>query len=529
MNLNQCTGQSIEYLSVADYYGCIHGTIECYWVNGQGVRCYNTALSPSACGRYCHTDGTDCYYGDCTDDCTDDGLTYTLTQSKATPLHFYDTYYGCFHERENGVEIMCEVNSGRYMCYKDGKYCGTDCQKDGTDCSSHSSCEDCPAGTERFETQTISACARPDGVYCIVMYNVPGQYACYMPDQTLCAERCYDFADNCQNGTCNSSDCPSGTYFQLQDGTSQFYGCYNPDTDLFCRMVYTPNGGIHCWKNGLLCGTQCTDYNGNGDTCTDCQTQFTCPDGMTETTYIYASDKKEYNACRKENLVCLNNAAQTCYLSDKRCGEQCDPDGQNCRTGACTAQDANCPNGFVYALNPYYSGNIYGCTSYSQNLSCVYINGTYRCYKNGSVCGSGCSLDGTGCTTGVCAAADCPNGQEPVYDTSDAFKCGTVDKTVSCSGTTNSYTCSINNNICGYNCADEQGSSCQQGICRPDECPDGFTLDYITSGTYGCTNPETLTQCFRTGSSYTCWKNGSLCGESCSISGTGGSCDTGCV
>lgn len=473
------------------------------------------------CGTHCQVDGTSCSYGDCENRCEALNLTHdSILNYALLPTNSVLSGYGCYNSENH---MFCYNRSGFNLCYLDGEFCASGCLLDGTHCTT-STCDECPDGLAVFQNGTLRGC-RKDDVVCVPQEWTKGNYDCYkITDSTTkqCGRLCQADGSNCKDGVCHQSDCPANS--TLLSKSSIGYGCSHNDTDLFC--TYNRSYFIGCYLGTKQCGTRCSDLSATG--CQDCFSDFECPSGTTLTTGIYAN--VVYDACKnEEGVVCLNDAFQHCYVGNKICGQYCSLDGTGCSYGGCSETELNCPAGTVWGFMNFNYWQVFGCKNSATLVNCTIIDNKIKCTKNGSVCGSGCSLDGTGCTTGVCSASDCPNGQEPVYDTSSTFKCDVVDKTVSCSGTAGAYACSINNNICGYNCADELGSSCEQGICRADECPDGFTLDYITSGTYGCTNPDTFTQCFRSGSSYTCWKNGHLCGENCTISGSGGTCDTGCI
>ena len=521
IDVGQCPVGTIQPVTYNDqpYYGCRDEDLSCvFWTTSSG---YNCMINDRLCGTHCQVDSTSCGYGDCENRCETLNLNHeSILDHAPLPSSPFLRGYGCYNP-EN--DMFCYNRSGFNLCYLNGEFCATGCLLDGTNCTT-STCETCPTGTEPFQNGTLHGCRNED-VVCVPQEWIRGKYDCYqITDSTTqqCGRHCQVDGHACQDGVCHQSDCPNDSVLLYKK--SLLYGCYHNEEDLWC--TYKQGAAyINCYLGDKQCGTQCTDLSGTG--CPACFNTFECPSGTTLTTGSYGN--VVYDACKnKEDVVCLNDAQQHCYVGNQICGLYCSLDGTGCSYGACSETELNCPQGTVLGFMNFNYWQVFGCKNSASLVNCTKINNEIKCTKNGSVCGSGCSLDGTGCTTGVCAATDCPDGQEPVYDTSDAFKCATVDKTVSCSGTTGSYTCSINNNICGYNCADEQGSSCEQGICRADECPTGFSLDYVTSGTYGCTNPDTFTQCFRTGSTYTCWKNGALCGENCSVSGTGGSCDTGC-
>lgn len=445
----QCPNTPLAYIPVAALYGCLNENA----VEGQDVictkrnsviHCYR-ADKDKKCGYYCSLTGKDCTWGDCEDRCTTDSAFPGLTYADSGSYEFW----GCRNDK-GLVCVSIGASATNYACYRDGFVCASGCTKDGATCLNNICDADnpCPAGSTYDPTEFT--CTRADGVWCSLSpYAGSPRVMCFMPGGLAsCGAICTWDGHDCNTGTCDASDCSVlGMDFVSVGG---WYGCKDPETGIAC--LKRDNGNyFHCYKNGLLCGTTCTDYAAGG--CSDCLAGYECPNGGT---YIESGG---------------------------------------------------------YADNTCLYDNGLSCSPWTKN-----------CFMNGLPCGTGCAIDGTGCASGVCTARDCPAGQEPVYDSeSKLFTCATVDRTVSCTD----GTCTINGSVCGYGCASD-GADCSVGVCLAEECGDAV-LTQISYQFYGCYSSETGTGCYRNGTTYTCWKNGSHCGDGCTINGTGGTCDDGCI
>ena len=445
----QCPNTPLAYIPVAALYGCLNVSA----VEGQDVictkrnsviHCYR-ADKDKKCGYYCSLTGKDCTWGDCEDRCTTDSTFPGLAYADSGSYEFW----GCRNEA-GLVCVSIGASATNYACYQDGYVCASGCTKDGSTCLNNICDTDnpCPAGSTYDPVEFT--CTRADGVWCSLSpYAGSPRVMCFMPGGLAsCGAICTWDGHGCNTGTCDASDCSAlGMDLVSVEG---WYGCKDPVTQVSC--LKRDNGNyFHCYKDGLLCGTTCTDYAAGG--CSDCLTGYECPNGGT---YIESGG---------------------------------------------------------YADNTCLYDNGLSCSPWTKN-----------CFINGLPCGTGCAADGTGCASGVCTARDCPSGQEPVYDSATKlFTCAVVDRTVSCTD----GTCTINGSLCGQGCASD-GSACSVGVCLAEECGDAV-LTQISYQFYGCYSSETGTGCYRNGTTYTCWKNGSHCGDGCTINGTGGTCDTGCI
>lgn len=502
--------------SFGGLYGCTTGDISCFYSNGT----FTCARGDDACGAYCQIEGKSCREGDCENRCPEGTIyrqNFLLDKSR----------WGCY-DPHTGIECLYSYLMG-VVCYKDNALCGSNCDLKGSECKAVGSGEDvslcharCPEGLSTVLKGNKWACERYDGFYCVpevASYN-GGAYRCYTPEGNQCGERCNADGTKCYAGTCDASVCSRlGMSYKQYDKT--YYGCFNEEDNLLCIQKWS---SIQCFKDNIVCGNGCDDLDASG--CEECFDTFECPDGFSYRV-VNGGD-----GCVNDvtGVYCDANVYQRCfYPGDNRCGEGCDIDASNCQIGVCLEAEAGCPDYMNYGPIKSGANGFYGCIDYVQNLSCYRSGSSYVCLLNGLQCGSGCRSDGSGCTSGVCVTLDCPSGQEPVYNTTTTFKCDGIVRDLQCSGSSGNYTCTINGNVCGRSCSDENGSSCQYGVCSQDSCPSGYVWGYVTTGLYGCTNPSTYVSCYPDNGSYTCWKNGTLCGQGCSVDGSGGTCDGSCV
>ena len=270
-----------------------------------------------------------------------------------------------------------------------------------------------------------------DGIDC--QSTIGAGIVCY-ENSVRCADGCGSFdGKNCY-GVCYDADCPSGLKRKILD----IHGvCYREGSDISCYKK-NPYNTYVCYKGTTICSRSCTGFEATGCT-TACQESFTCP----------------------------NNGALV------------------------------------------ETGNGNSACSYTGGLKCNILNGS--CSLNDFACGTGCHVDGSGCTTGVCLQSECPDGQLLTYNGS-AYVC--IAPQVSCSGTT----CSIAGRQCGTGCQND-GTSCSAGICNQNDCLLGTQLRQATNEYYGCYNPNTGTTCYKYGNLAVCYKNGTMCGSDCDLDG----------
>ena len=443
----QCSNTSLSHIPVANLYGCLNANA----VEGQDVictkqnaviHCYR-ADKDKKCGYYCSLNGKDCTWGDCEDRCTDDSVYTDLIYEDSGSYEFW----GC--KNPNGLVCVSIGGwSNGYACYQNGQVCASGCLKDGSNCR-YNVCDvenPCPAGTT-YDPEAFT-CTRSDGVYCSLSpYSGSSNIMCFMPGGMIsCGSTCTWDAHNCQVGTCDASDCEQlGMEHVSVEG---WYGCRNSQTQITC-LKRDDGDFFHCYKDGLLCGTTCTDYMGTS--CPDCQKGYECPNGGT---YVESAGYGD-NSCLYDNGLSCSPWTKNCFINGLPCGQNCNIDGSSCKSGVCIAQE--CPSG----QEPVYNNEtkLFACATVDQTVHCT--NGS--CTINGSLCGQGCNSDGSNCSVGVCRAEEC----EDLTFTQVSYQfygCYDAKNKTSCYKNGSTYTCWKNGAQCGDGCTiNGNGGSCDTG------------------------------------------------------------------
>ncbi len=499
---NYCPkGTVYRYIPSLNYYGCVNPDtgVYCYFINGNTYTCY----LEDKCGSQCPADGQNCSVGDCQNLCP-------VNDSKGNPItwDYYNrtTTYACFNEN---TDMTCYKAYNRIECYKNDIYCGF-CDLSGENCTINtcSECKDnqekvcpadnpsctesekvcpetnCPDGTTWTQKGNNYVCERPDGFYCYPIEKV--YWRCLSPDDQICG-RCYEgTGHSCQFGLCENT-CPDHLTYAYAGSAAMTYGCYDSVTGVTC---YPYESWYNCTKNNQQCGTRCTDYYATG--CPLCLSDATCPSGT------YINDAKDQCTNSQTDVVCniLGTDARACKKDGFYCGSGCNLDGTNCTTGLCTD---SCPTGTKWNSVP--TAGYYGCVSTSSPTIACYKQGSqYICYKDWVQCGTTCTdYTGAGCSgCQVDETVDCPDGTQ--YQPTTGL-CASPDSTTGCVENNGSWECVT--------------------------CATGSSYGDLGNGRYGCIN-DNGTKCYADGDSFTCLKDGVICGTGCSQTGTGGTCDAGC-
>ncbi len=314
--------------------------------------------------------------------------------------------------------INCDGGPTNYNCSINGKLCGYNCDSFGRNCQSGMCYADYCIENETFyqipfylggnysygclkiKNEQIS-CARIhekryDSWYCYLNNN-PQEYCCQANNTTL----------ECTSGICENL-CPNDWTYEINGGS-----CIKDN--LLCQ--YT-SGTWTCYRNNVLCGSNCTDLNNCG-TCQD--PQSACAGGL-----VWNEEKQR---CENEDMYCMMHTSlgyQRCYKQDESsCGMYYTGDGLFRPTaGNCT--DPNCPEGMIYGqVNSSY----WGCIDEeigNKGLACYYYGSGLptECKYNQQTCGRRCDYDGKNCGEVYlpqCAeAGHCP---QTGYDMSDGCTC----------------------------------------------------------------------------------------------------------
>ena len=357
-------------------------------------------------------------------------------------------------------------------------------------------------------------------------------YKCYLPNNEECGVNCQLDGTNCELGCCDGVEgttcCPNDNNIRYQKITN-YYGCYNKTTKIGCYNENVAKTSYICELNGVRCATGC---NSTGTSCNYGSCDSTsCPTGKNFQQII-----ANYYGCYDESLGlgCYKNGGASdyaCYKGTTQCGTGCGANydgkinGGTSMCGTCTTNPFTCPTGTTL-LSSMTNNTTKGCVN-SNGITCLEDGTCYASYgahPNQYRCGTGCNLDGTGCSEGVCNPNSCTQVNDSwVYDTSaNLYKC-MVGGDVVC----NNGVCSINGHQCGTG-FDSSGYGCTSGVCRPSDCPDGVTsIRQATDDFYGCYNAAKNTICYPYSSDVKCMQNNRMVGTGCQLDGTDCICAAG--
>ncbi len=428
--------------------------------------------------------------------------------------------------------VLCTGSGSNYTCTDiNGNRCGTGCNEDGSTCWVGHCQNYCPSGTIYKYLPSINyyGCAQPTtGVDC---YFINGNtYRC-LKDGQFCGSQCQASGQNCQTGDCQNL-CPAAD----SNGNSiewnysnriAAYACINAATHMTCGKSYDR---IECYKDDIYCGF--CDFAGENctiNTCSECKDnqekvcpidnpscsesekvcpESNCPAGTTWT------QKGNYYVCeRPDGFYCypIEKLYWRCNTPDgKICGRCYEGSGHSCQIGLC--EDA-CPDNLTYT---YAAQTAYGCYHAATGVTCYpynLYNDSYTCVKNNLQCQTGCTdYYATGCP--LCLSdVTCPEGTL-INDAKDTCTNPQTDVVCSILGT-NARTCMKDNFYCGSGC-DLNGENCTRGLCT-DSCPAGTTWRSVPpAGLYGCVSTSSPSvACYKSGNSFTCYKDWTQCGTNC--------------
>ena len=103
-------------------------TVQCRGCNSDGRLC-DCYYGENMCGHYCNSDGKKCTYGACfAEEAKCDKI--TVGRWQFNPM-LRTNRGGCEDKTE---KLSCVWSDGTYTCYRDGQYCGKQCNADGTAC-----------------------------------------------------------------------------------------------------------------------------------------------------------------------------------------------------------------------------------------------------------------------------------------------------------------------------------------------------------------------------------------------------------
>jgi hypothetical protein len=481
-----------------------------------GTQNWTCHIDDQRCGYQCSENGLNCKYGICDMGMCPNGTTHAYHAGKDV--------FGC----KNSTDSTCMYNGSTtvhcYLLDEDTLPC---CVGSLTGSCTYGICDPslCPKDTSHYGKMTtsfgyanLSGCWRNDGL--IQCSKSSSSVNCATADKKICGKGCtYDGhctgtpnfcpKDDCQtsedencvecenwqyrNQTTNEcvNVCPEGTEFAAVGTTNR---CVRSD-GVYCTL--NGNSAVYCYfPNGKYCGVSCSlDASCANGTCN----AFDCPSDTT-LQYIVSAYAGCYNpntgiSCYPTNK---NRTTWICYKNGKKCTGTC----QDSYGNGCCQEEFICPLG----TSKYYYSSAYSDACYNPAYGTTCLS-SRQCLKNGFSCGTGCNLDGTGCTSSSkCVEIDCVYGKTLVF----------ANNTWSCQKTNLSCikgACTINGSKCGSGC-DDEGRNCRYGICSEMDCPFGTYLSKVDTNTYGCKNPKGVA-CYSENGQYTCTKDGTICASGC--------------
>ncbi len=180
--------------------------------------------------------------------------------------------------------------------------------------------------------------------------------------------------------------------------------------------------GSYFYYDGIICGENCDIYGRN------------CKKGICDVSGCSIANGYSVFMIKKINnsshLVCYNPNTEMAYsaysnynivsfyLDSVVCGQDCDYDGTNCRSGGlCSFATCNQNEGFTEFIR---QDKTYLCYNPSKKLGywITYFKGRKQFFYDGKRCGLNCDYNGKNCEyesgsspmVGICNPEDCPQG-----------------------------------------------------------------------------------------------------------------------
>lgn len=406
------------------------------------------------------------------------------------------------HNPQTGISYENAYGDVFYF-YKDGIYCGNNCDYDGKNCQK-GFCNVNNCNKEKGYTQLIKINDKYENMYCYnpkthlayrsndIAESIGGDKVFYYNNEK-CGYSCDFDGKNCRyGGVCNISDCDTlKGYTEIKDGK-----CYNPLTNVSapkCDAGYeynvakkeckNPKTGLSYfanmtqkslyYKDGIYCGKLC-----DVDKCAKDK-------GYTQLKVVDNS-----MACYNPNTHISYNWLETFYIDNMECGKNCDLDGKNCKYEK-SCYDCDREKG--YTINK--SGRCY-----NPQTGISYEGKNF--YVNDYLCGYNCNINGKNCDLGACFADECmrkygyPEIKYGMCHNPKTF----LSRAVNTLGNQNN-TFYYKSEECGKTC-DNDGKNCKftnskntigghiiKGICNIEDCPKGYKQIY-TNGGYGMCKSE---------------------------------------
>ena len=306
------------------------------------------------CGYGCDNNGKNCKYGYCNVSDCNNAKGYVELIGKKDEMLCHNPNTKLSYESEK---------SGKVYFYKDGHWCGENCDFDGGNCKrgfcNTAHCDKEYGYTDLKYTDNTFRCYNPTTQ--IAYGTVNGKDMYFYKNGSVCGIKCDMNGKNCEVGNCTSVCSEKDGYIQKNDK------CYNPKTGLSYTNNYEVKNNkliltdVSFWVNDEYCGKNC-DYLGQ-----NCSSGF-CNIASCNIQKGYTQLKPIKNDRGRSGMLCYNPSEKRgyfqysngykqfkqFYINDHRCGTNCDDDGRNCAVGSevrygnligiCNVQD--CPNGY---------------------------------------------------------------------------------------------------------------------------------------------------------------------------------------
>jgi len=405
-------------------------------------------------------------------------------------FYFGDTDGLCSHTPGQNEEACVHGCVCDGACLTDEKTGDNVCCDNNTQKACNGACYDECDENHRFDTDSCSCKCFP----------IPG-----------CADDGY--TDDCQCTKCTGD-------YELLNGTCKTVTCSGGTT----------GNTFNCNIDGLRCGYNC-DSNGNNCSIGVCHAE-NCPEGEK---FVKINPISGYTyACRKEvsaDYVCdiiFNGgpALHYCYKNGEFCCRTTNTTTFECTDGLC-GDESRCTDLKSDATL------VENYCSFSNNLTCTLVNGSWECYKYGYYC-EDCTdaqiKNDTCCTdpNKICRVSKDRHGSYNATTNRCEYTVG--GETVSCT-TTDITENGLVGQICyvgtqkrcgiyvSKNYSSQTNYLCGRCSATEANCPEGTEYDLV-NGYYDCKNKATNEPiCRYQDNRISCSYNGNSCGDDCDYFG----------
>ncbi|MBQ7449868.1 hypothetical protein IJS77_00495 [bacterium] len=235
------------------------------------------------CGEDCDINGTNCRVGYC-------NPSYCDKENGYTQIKELEKSYGCYNPKTHISYTFGMKFGAKKDFYINDKFCGSDCDSDGKNCSYGNTCSAAACETENGYTEIKdSACYNPSTH---ISYSGNEFYL----NGKLCGYDCDINGRNCKTGACYADECNRKYgYPEIKDDK-----CYNPKTflsfDHYLGKRFYYKSKV-CGRNCDMDGRNCKPYGGKRGVCN----VDDCPNGYKQIVDVLEYDAYETGLCKQEN------------------------------------------------------------------------------------------------------------------------------------------------------------------------------------------------------------------------------------